>query len=159
VAVSLVFGLTAGTALFIGASGTLIHALNPSPRIIAVSAAEAALNLGLSILLLPYFGLVGVALGTLIARLATMFWFAPIYVTQRSQGRVGYDFPALVEMAVWPIATGVAMLLLDPRMSGNWWAHLFVTIVALVSYFFVVSWRQPDWLTAFSSLLSSKNLS
>jgi O-antigen/teichoic acid export membrane protein len=40
---------------------------------------EGLLNLGLSIALLHYLGVLGVVLGTVLARMLTSFWFAPWY--------------------------------------------------------------------------------
>jgi O-antigen/teichoic acid export membrane protein len=67
---------------------------------------EGFLNIAFSILLLHHFGALGVALGTLLAKLAVSFWFAPWYACR------------LLKQNFWEYAKGVwpALLPLLPAM-------------------------------------------
>jgi O-antigen/teichoic acid export membrane protein len=61
---------------------------------------EGFLNIVFSILFLHYFGVLGVALGTLLAKLAVSFWFAPWYACR------------LLKQNFWEYARGVSPALL-----------------------------------------------
>jgi len=68
---------------------------------------EAVLNLGLSVLLGHYFGLIGIVLGTALAGLLTSAWYLPL-LTARLFGRSGLHF--IREDAAPVLATGACLL-------------------------------------------------
>jgi len=58
-------------------AGNLLQSIGKNKEAMFASIVEAGLNLGLSIILVQKIGLLGVALGTIIAHLCTSFWIGP----------------------------------------------------------------------------------
>jgi O-antigen/teichoic acid export membrane protein len=77
---------------------------------------EGMLNVGLSILLLYYWGVLGVALGTLLAKLLVSFWFAPWY-TCRVLKQNFWDYARGVWPAVFPLLPGIAVAMLTVELD------------------------------------------
>jgi O-antigen/teichoic acid export membrane protein len=65
---------------FAGPSGHLLQAIGKNKEIMYLNIVMAVLNLTLSIILVQKIGLLGVALGTLVAHLCTGFWVVPLLV-------------------------------------------------------------------------------
>ena len=78
-AVLLCFGLMFPLHTIVGSSAQVLIGMAQHKKLAWVLFSEGILNVGLSILLLHRCGVLGVALGTVIARLVTSFWFAPWY--------------------------------------------------------------------------------
>jgi O-antigen/teichoic acid export membrane protein len=78
--VLLCFGLMFPIHTIVGTSAEVLIGMAQHKKLAWVLFAEGMLNVGLSILFLRRFGVLGVAMGTVIARLVTSFWFAPWYV-------------------------------------------------------------------------------
>jgi len=79
-AVLLCFGLMFPLHTIVGSSAQVLIGMAQHKKLAWVLFSEGILNVGLSILLLHRFGVLGVALGTVIARAVTSLWFAPWYV-------------------------------------------------------------------------------
>jgi O-antigen/teichoic acid export membrane protein len=79
-AVLLCFGFMFPLHTVVGSSAEVLIGMAQHRKLAWVLFAEGILNVALSIFLLHRLGVVGVALGTVIARLVTSFWFAPWYV-------------------------------------------------------------------------------
>ncbi len=79
-AVLFCFGLMFPLHTIVGSSAQVLIGMAQHKKLAWVLFSEGILNVGLSLLLLHRFGVLGVALGTVIARLMTSFWFAPWYV-------------------------------------------------------------------------------
>ncbi len=59
------------------ACGVFVKAIGRHQPIVWISCLEAGLKIGISIVLVQYYGMLGIALGTLIAHLLTTGWFIP----------------------------------------------------------------------------------
>ncbi|HVM43834.1 MAG TPA: oligosaccharide flippase family protein [Gemmatimonadales bacterium] len=81
-------------------------------------AVEAALNLALSILLVRTLGVLGVALGTLLAGAATNGWVAPAAACRELGIRVGAYLRATLVPSLLPAAVGGAIAWLAPGRSA-----------------------------------------
>lgn len=103
-----------------GYSLSLVHAhsglltsTNRIQNIVRISWSEALANLFLSLLLVRYMGIGGVALGTFLAAIATAFWMLPLEIYRRTEGAVRFDYAQCLRHLMGLIlpALGCALLL------------------------------------------------
>lgn len=102
-----------------------------------VSVLEAALNLGLSLLLVRSFGLTGVALGTFVAQLLTTSWFN-LRLSCRHLGLepaavMGSALRASLRLA-WPVALlgAIVALLLHASLLPTLWGSVLLVIASVL---------------------------
>jgi peptidoglycan biosynthesis protein MviN/MurJ (putative lipid II flippase) len=79
-----------------------------------MSVPDALLNLALSVVLVRWIGVVGVALGTVVGELATTFWYLPV-LCNRDLGLSGWAFFS----RVW----ARPLLSLPPAAAVAWTVH------------------------------------
>ena len=109
---------------------------------------EAILNLALSILLVRRLGVLGVALGTLVAGVLTNGWIAP----RAACRELGIAARAYVASAIAPslapavVAVAVTLLLIGPAAGSLLWTALAVglTVAAYAAVFWVWGVKQPE---------------
>jgi O-antigen/teichoic acid export membrane protein len=91
----------------------------------AVSIAEAAINLGASLLLVGPLGLVGVALGTSIGKTLTTAWYLPYVICQKIDLPLRTFVSQAILLPVLRSLPGVLLVVLTsmmlPRTSGWFW--------------------------------------
>ena len=80
----------------INTHATLLGGMNETRGMLWVGVAEALANLFLSIMLLQWFGIGGVALGTLLAALLTAFWLLPLDIRHRTNNQVQMNWGPFV---------------------------------------------------------------
>lgn len=73
---------------FVNANAILLNALDATKSQVISGAVDAAINLGVSIVLARHLGIAGVAIGTLVGAVAMSFWYLPFDVRRKTQGRV-----------------------------------------------------------------------
>lgn len=99
----------------------LISTQGDTQRKLWVSTLGAALNLGLSLVLIRWWGVAGVAVGTLVAYLATDAWFLPFLCVRQYQipGRelVRALFAALGRGLIWAAGMGLLTVWLAPAAA------------------------------------------
>jgi O-antigen/teichoic acid export membrane protein len=78
---------------------------------------ESLLNLALSIALLHYFGVLGVVLGTVVARASTSFWFAPWYTCRVLEQDFGRYIRGVIPVFLPLLPAGVVVLFFT-RLPG-----------------------------------------
>jgi len=127
-----------------------------------VSVLEAALNLGLSLLLVRQFGLAGVALGTFVAQLLTTSWFNLRVVCDHlglSTGRVARNAFAAAARRSWPLLllSAAAIWLVRSGLVEVVWvsAPLVVAAACLVA----VDWMARERRAAPPDLSSEQGAS
>lgn len=96
---------------------------------------EAGLNIVLSVALVPFFGLVGVAIGTAIAMLYRMV-FHVYYTSKIVPGRYQWIFYRKLILFLIASGLGIAICLLIPSCDGSilswiWHAIVYVIIIGL----------------------------
>lgn len=84
---------------FIHVSAMCLNGAGIAKQLSFMSVVEAALNLGISIVLAKQFGLIGVLLGTVISGVLTSFWYVP-YLTIRY---MNINFGAYLKVTLGPI--------------------------------------------------------
>lgn len=121
--------LTAGAIL----NGLAKHKVNAF-----VACAEAAANLGLSILLVRYYGIIGVALGTCITLLLTQIFFLPVYTCHVLKlPLLKYFRNAFLPPIIIALPYTALLLSLNAMFYPTSW-RLFFTHVGIAVIFFCV---------------------
>ncbi|MHB8780411.1 MAG: lipopolysaccharide biosynthesis protein [Candidatus Geothermincolia bacterium] len=96
-------------------SSVVLAGIGQHAAIAYMGMAEAALNLGLSLLLVRHYGIVGVALGTVIAGSATNLWFAPYWACRT----LGDTFASFLSEVILPlVGAGTIGVLLYLALDG-----------------------------------------
>ena len=111
----------------------------------------AVSNLVLSIVLVHWYGLVGVALGTLLPMIATSMFLVFPAACRRLQLRPFQVVRQSVLPVAWPAAVMAAFLLATRMVNRNGWAFLlFQTVVGGLVYLslflrFAISRNEREW--------------
>jgi O-antigen/teichoic acid export membrane protein len=110
-AVSLALGAFIFLVAFGHVNNILINGLTPTKSVILVATLEGALNVALSLVLIRRFGIGGVALATLIARMVCQLWFLPWYIRNRTDRRVRPQLGRLGRVTVTAISfAGISLI-------------------------------------------------
>lgn len=125
---------------FFGSNAAIINGLNPSAIVVAFSFVEAILNIGISLALVGLLGIRGIALGTFIACLAVNTWFGPLYIRQRTKGKVKLSIHPTVRHALVAVAPCVILAVLVSLYLSTEWMRLTAG-VAIIGVYAVLSWR------------------
>lgn len=126
---TIVYGLT-----------TFVYAGGDMKQFTVISIFEAILNLVLSIVFVKYMGLAGVALGTLVSKLFTSFWFV-VYKILRDTGlqfwEISKQAGITVLRSLLPAFISVVLIWIARPYTNNWFmiAVLF-TIPFIMNLFF-----------------------
>lgn len=135
------------TEAVIHPAAVLASAAGGERRMALVNNVEAALNLGLSILLVLRFGVVGVIAGTVLAQAATNLWFLPRWAV-RHLGLSTADYlrqtfgATVIAGSCGALAGAVVMALRFPFVA----AAVSVAVFSLVYLKVGASPREQDWL-------------
>ena len=145
------FGGYAYLLSMVNLNSGVVYALNYSRNAPYVAWCEALVKIGVSIIVIKYFGIVGVAVGSLLGSLCAPSWVLPIWIRKRSEGKLVYDFPFLKKhflTVILPclissvliqvfISTMVSRLLCGVMIVGLYLLLSYVTLpVTYKAYFF-----------------------
>jgi O-antigen/teichoic acid export membrane protein len=134
------FSLGAYGYLFstINLNSTFLSSMNSTRIMVLAGITEALLNVALSLVFLHQWGIGGVALGTAVAALLTVFWLLPLDISRSTQSRVKVAWRFLGRHFVLAVAPAVAVsTYLAMRPIGPWiWLVGSITCAA----YLVVSW-------------------
>ena len=117
-------------------SSTILMGTARHVKLAVVLVAEGVLNVVLSILLLHYYGLLGVALGTLLAKLMVSSWFAPWYACRVLKQNF-WDYARGVSPVLFPLLPGVAMAMLMARLDVPFVPKMLAGSLAITLTFIV----------------------
>jgi len=116
---------------------TLLSGMNATEGLMWIGVLEAITNLGLSIILIQYFGIGGVALGTFLAALMTTSWLLPYAVSQRTSNRVSMHWKEIGKHALFVVVPLViAASIFNDRFSSMWLNIVFETLIIICYLFF-----------------------
>jgi O-antigen/teichoic acid export membrane protein len=128
--------------LFVGASVSVLNAMGRVRLTASLTAAEALLNLGLSLLFVLVFGwgLAGIACGTLVARLLVGTFVAPWYACART----GVNWPKyVVRIGGLELLGGSLLLalclLVRQLLPADSWAPFFVQVALVTAGYAVIA--------------------
>jgi len=151
--VNVIYILSIVVALRVGnATSSVVLKGSDLHRFLAFSNLSMAVgNLVLSVLLVRVYGLIGVAVGTLIPMLV----MAMFVVFPKACRRVGLSVWTVVRRSVWPaiwpaVVMGAFVLLTRARIQGSWSLLFLQSIVAALIYsglflLFAISRDERDW--------------
>jgi O-antigen/teichoic acid export membrane protein len=125
----------------VGSHAALLASLNLVRNLPFISWLEAGVNLALSLALIRLLGMGGVALGTFLASLCTVFWLIPREIGIRTGGKIRLDWqPLAVQFAMLLLPALAGILLVDRFVSGGFLR--LVADLALICAYMVLSWRR-----------------
>lgn len=127
----------------INSHATVLTALNATHRMIWIGWAEAGTNLVISLILIHFLGIGGVALGTLLGALLTGFWLLPQGVAIQTGGRVQLHYRSILKHATIVLFPAlVIMYLLNSDLIPGL-TNVFMKIAVLMLYL-LCSWCVLD---------------
>jgi O-antigen/teichoic acid export membrane protein len=113
----------------------VIYAFNYSRNAPIVAWAEALVKIVLSIVLVKYWGVVGVALGSLLGSLCAPTWVFPRWISKRSEGRIFYDFNFLRKHFASVILPCLVFSILIQIFISNLVMRLSIGVIIVLLYF------------------------
>ena len=135
---------------FGGSNASLINGLNPKNIVVVFGLIEAAINLGISLLLIKPLGIGGVALGTFIASLAVNSWFGPLYIQRQTQKKVNLKIQPILKHTFFAVIPGVVFALIINLYLFNELMQIIFGVIIIVLYL-ILSWKiMPVDLRSFS---------
>ena len=136
----------------------LLTSLNQVRNLPYISWMEAGTNLALSLILVRVLGMGGVALGTFLASVLTVFWLIPREIGIRTDGRVTLEWRPLARqfgMLILPVLAGV---LLADRFIPALLPRLAVNLALICGYLGLSYLRLPDDIKRLLGELTAKPL-
>jgi O-antigen/teichoic acid export membrane protein len=128
---------------FGGSNASLVNGLNPTNIVVIFGLTEAALNLGISLVLVEPLGIGGVALGTFVASLMVNTWFYPLYIRYRTLKRVNLEVkPVLMHLSVVILCVALALSIVLYLPGG--WMQFASGITVITLYLALSWWIMPD---------------
>lgn len=139
---TVVFALGGYTYLssFGGSNASLINGLNPKKIVVVFGLIEAAINLGISLILVRPLGIGGVALGTLIASLAINSWFGPLYIQQQTQKKVSLKIQPILKHTFFAVIPGIIFAIIINLYVFNELTQIILGI-AIITLYLILSWK------------------
>jgi O-antigen/teichoic acid export membrane protein len=111
----------------------IVFALGEMRNWMIASLAEAALNLGLSILLVGPLGIVGVALGTSIGKTLTTAWYVPYWICRKIKLPIRYFIWRGIVYTVLRSLPGVVLTVWLAHIFPTNWDWVWVILVGLIA--------------------------
>ena len=118
----------------------LLGGLNTTKNMIYVGWAEAIANLGISIALVKPLGTGGVALGTFLASLLTVFWMLPLDIYKQTEGKVKFHFRTIFSHGLFILLPCLIASLFIYNYCQNEICKIFINI-GIVCTYLILSWR------------------
>jgi O-antigen/teichoic acid export membrane protein len=125
---------------FGGSNASLINGLNPKNIVVVFGLIEAAINLGISLVLVRPLGIGGVALGTLIANLAINSWFGPIYIQRQTKKKVSLKIQPILKHTFFAVIPGVIFAIIINLYLFNELIQIILGVAIIVLYL-ILSWK------------------
>ncbi|GFO60904.1 hypothetical protein GMST_32290 [Geomonas silvestris] len=121
----------------------LLTSLNLVRNLPLISWLEAGVNLTLSLMLVQVLGLGGVATGTLVASLVTVFWLIPREIARRTDRKITLEWRPLAVQFGTVLFPAVALVLLVNHLVGTLWLRLLINLAVVAGYSAVSYLRLP----------------
>lgn len=124
---------------FGGSNASIVNGLNPTNIVVICGLIEAALNIGISILLVRSLGLGGVALGTFVAHLASSSWFYPLYIRYRTSKKISIEIKPILIHAFIVVLCVVLGLIVGINIERDWARSALG--VAIIILYLLMTWK------------------
>lgn len=123
------------TLSLVNSHATILNALNLTKNIVVFGWLEAAFNLVISIALVKILGIGGVALGTFLASLFSVFWLIPLDIRHQTAGKVKLYVKPIVRHSVGVMLPCLMLVILTylyvPITSVKFIVNIFIIIIYL----------------------------
>lgn len=136
----------------------LLTSLNLVRNLPVISWLEAGVNLTLSLLLVQALGMGGVALGTLVASLFTVFWLIPREIGRQTSRKVTLEWRPLGLQFVCVVLPAVCSVLLVNRFVADLLPRLGINLLLVAGYSLVSYLRLPVELRTLVADIAAKPL-
>jgi O-antigen/teichoic acid export membrane protein len=127
------------TLSMVNSHATILNALNLTKNVVVLGWLEAAFNLGMSLALIKTLGIGGVALGTFLASLMTVFWLLPLDIRHQTAGKVKLQKKPIIKHAVWVMLPCLTLVLLTFL-----YVHIplikFMVNIFIITIYLALSW-------------------
>lgn len=135
-------GLYGFVLSFVNTYATIIFSLNLANKALSIAWSEAVLNLFISILLVNYLGLGGVALGTALAAFISGFLFLPKIIKKLTENKIIFDYVFTKKHFIRLVFPIVLLSLLTINID-RFIFKLIIYIPAIIIYIFF-TWKLLD---------------
>lgn len=142
----------------VSAHAALLSSLNLVRNLPLISWAEAGANLALSLLLVRILGVGGVAAGTFLASLTTVFWLIPREIVRRTDGAIALEWRPLVRQFVAILLPALLGVLLTGYLLHSVSVRLAVNLVIVACYLLASYSNLPGDIKALARELVIKPL-
>ena len=115
----------------------VIYAFNYSRHAPIVAWSEAVVKIVLSIIMVKFLGIVGVALGSVLGSLFAPTWVFPIWIIKRSQGKLSYNFAFLRKHFVSVILPCLILSILIQVFVSSMIIRLLAGFLIILTYIFL----------------------
>jgi len=123
------------TLSLVNSHATILSALNRTKNMVIYGWLEAAFNLGISLALVSVLGIGGVALGTFLGALLTVFWLLPLDVRHQTAGKVKLHIKPIMSHAIGVMFPSLTLVLLTYLYAPVTWIRVIINIFVIILYF------------------------
>lgn len=116
----------------------LLSGMNATRAMLWIGIAEAVINFALSVIFIRWWGIGGVALGTFLSALFTVYWLLPKDVARQTQSRVKISWSPIMRHFWLAVLPGIgAAYFISGVMHGVW---IWVAGIGLCAIYLTISW-------------------
>lgn len=127
------------TLSLVNSHATILNALNRTKNLVFLGWLEATFNLVISLALVKILGIGGVALGTFLAALMTVFWLLPLDIHHQTAGKVKFHVKPIIKHAFGSMLPCLTLVILTYFYVPITWIKIIVNIF-IITIYLVLSW-------------------
>jgi O-antigen/teichoic acid export membrane protein len=127
------------TRSLVDTHATIIGALNQTKNMVVFGWLEATFNLGISLALVSVLGIGGVALGTFLASLMTVFWLLPLDIRHQTAGKIKIHIKPIMSHAIGVMFPCLTLVLLTYLYAPVTWIRVIINIF-IITLYLTLSW-------------------
>jgi O-antigen/teichoic acid export membrane protein len=138
---------------------SFLGGINVARPLMWAGISEALVNIALSVYLVQIYGTAGVAMGTLLASLLTVFWLLPIIISRNTQGKVRMAWKPLAKHTTLAVLPSVLALLLVSEYCYSGWQSFLLRVTVILLYLVTSWWILPSEMSAMLKAAVVKKIS
>ncbi len=113
----------------------LLYSRNATSKLAILGWLEAGLNLFLSIVLVRYLALGGVALGTLFSAIFTVFWITPVLVRRETENKVNFKYKVVLRHFLKILLPCLCLVMGSKVLfKDKYWIDFIFSLIIMVGY-------------------------
>lgn len=126
------------TLSIVNLNANLLSGMNATRSMLWIGIVEAVANFVLSVIFVHWWGIGGVAMGTFISALLTVYWLLPLDVARQTQSRVKVSWPQIMKHFFLAVLPGIsAAFFISKTMQG---VVVWVVGAGLCATYLIISW-------------------